>query len=237
MSPSEVSVPEQLPVLTRGKHRSPRKGACLMELVAYLAGERWSDSPACTHPLLATLARHVNDGTSDEARPRLAVLAPSLIGLTGDDLHIDVHVALRCATTALPVVAAEQQRAMAVAVLASERMLDALDGRPTGSLGEASRQALDQLPRVAAEAREFARGHRVSAVGFRRHAARGIVSSAVDGIAQARMTDLDQVLYGLLVDAISDYRAMMDGGEDAATAVDSGKWREVCRLTGSASAR
>ncbi len=35
-----------------------------MELASYLAGERWSDHPACTHPLLAAVARDVNDYTS-----------------------------------------------------------------------------------------------------------------------------------------------------------------------------
>ena len=48
--------PALLPVLSRGKHRNPRKGACFMELASYLAGERWSDHPSCTHPLLAALA-------------------------------------------------------------------------------------------------------------------------------------------------------------------------------------
>ena len=42
-----------VPVLSRGKHRNPRKGACFMEFASYLAGEPWSDHPACTHPLLA----------------------------------------------------------------------------------------------------------------------------------------------------------------------------------------
>jgi len=33
-----------------------------MEFASYLAGERWSDHPACTHPLLAVLARHYGLG-------------------------------------------------------------------------------------------------------------------------------------------------------------------------------
>jgi hypothetical protein len=70
----------------------PRRDRALMELVSYIAGERWSDHPACTHPVLAALARHVNDSMSDEARPRLAVLVPSMIGLTGNDPHIEVQV-------------------------------------------------------------------------------------------------------------------------------------------------
>ena len=67
-------LPALLPTLSRGKHRSPRKGACFMEFASLLAGERWSDHPACTHPLLAAVARHVNDYTSDAARARLAEL-------------------------------------------------------------------------------------------------------------------------------------------------------------------
>ena len=74
MSPDRNAVPDVLPVLSRGKHRNPRKGACFMELASYLAGERWSDHPPCTHALLATVARLVNDFTSDVARPRLAHL-------------------------------------------------------------------------------------------------------------------------------------------------------------------
>src|SRR5215217_9212037 len=57
---------------------------------------RWSDHPACTHSLLASAARLVNDHTSDDRRPCLAELIPSVIGLTGDDLHIDALIALRC---------------------------------------------------------------------------------------------------------------------------------------------
>src|SRR3954469_7130258 len=97
--------PDLMPVLSRGKHRNPRKGACFMELASFLAGERWSDHPACTHRLLAALARHVNDYTSDEGRSRLGELVPSVIGLTSDDPVVDARIALRAATQALPVVA------------------------------------------------------------------------------------------------------------------------------------
>src|SRR5919198_2105013 len=130
--------PELLPTLSRGKHRSPRHGACFMEFASLLAGERWSDHPACTHPLLAAAARDINDHISDPGRAQLAELIPSVIGLTGDDPHIDARIALRCATVALPVVAAQRQRVMAVAVLACERILADLDGRPQGELEERS---------------------------------------------------------------------------------------------------
>jgi len=98
-----------------------------MEFASYLAGERWSDHPACTHPLLALLARHVNDYISDEARQALVGLVPDVIGLTGSDLRIDVRIALRAARTALPVVAEERQWAMATAVLTCERLMADLE--------------------------------------------------------------------------------------------------------------
>lgn len=237
MSTYDIHVPDQLPILSRGKHRSPRKGACFMELASYLAGERWSDHPACTHPLLAAVARNVNDYTSDAGRPRLAVLIPSVIGLTSDDLHVDARIALRCARTALPVVAAERQRVMAVSVLACEHVLTDLDRRPPGSLEEASRSALEQAPRAAQWARRFTREARSSSSGFRRRAAPSIVSYAVDGIARACVPDPDGMLRDLLVEAIGECRAWVHRDADSATRVDAEAWGDACRLSGRARAR
>ncbi len=142
MPGDDIHLPQLLPVLSRGKHRNPRRGACFIELASFLAGERWSDHPGCAHPLLAALARQVNDRASDADRQRLAGLIPSVIGLTSDDPHLDALIALRCATTALPVVAAERQQVMAVAILTCHRVLAALDGRPSGTLQERSRRPL-----------------------------------------------------------------------------------------------
>jgi hypothetical protein len=166
-----VQPPDLFPILSPGKHRSPRTGACFMELASLLAGERWSDHPACTHPLLAAVARHVNDHTSDAGRQRLAELVPSVIGLTGDDLHIDARMALRSATMALPVVAAGRQRVMAVSVLTCDRVLAELDGRAPGSLEEQSRLALAKVPHATAWADRFTSEVRPSSKGFRRQAA------------------------------------------------------------------
>lgn len=76
------SVPDQLPVLTRGWHRGPADGACVMEYVSVLAGARFTDHPRCTPPALAALARLVNDRIIDDGvRSKLALLAPDLIGV------------------------------------------------------------------------------------------------------------------------------------------------------------
>jgi hypothetical protein len=207
MSYHDVQPPDLFPILSPGKHRNPRTGACFMELASVLAGERWSDHPACTHPLLAAVARHVNDHTSDAGRLRLAPLIPSVIGLTGDDLHIDARIALRSATMALPVVAAERQRVMAVAVLTCERVLADLDGRPVGTLEEQSRRALADAPQATEWAYQFTSGVRPSTKGFRRQAAPTIVHDAVQGIAQACVPDPDRMLRDLLVQAIGECAA------------------------------
>jgi hypothetical protein len=207
MPGTEAHLPELVPVLSRGKHRSPRQGACFMELASYLAGERWSDHPACTHPLLAALARDVNDYSSDAARSRLARLIPSVIGLTGDDLHIDARIALLCARMALPVAAAPRQQVMAVAVLACERVLADLDGRPEGWLDQQSRAALAQAPQTARWARGFTGTAAFSAKAFRRHSAPATVHAAVQGIAQACVPQPDQMLCDLLTSAIGECAA------------------------------
>jgi hypothetical protein len=200
--------PELVPVLSRGRHRSPRRGACFMELASYLAGEQWSAHPACTHPLLAALARDVNDHTGDAGLARLAALVPSVIGLTSDDLRLDARIALLSARMALPVAAARRQPVMAVSVLACERVLAVLDQRPAGSLEQPSQAVLAQVPDAAQWARDFtarssARALATSPQAFRQHSAPFIVHAAVEAIAQAYIPQPDQLLRDLLIDAIA----------------------------------
>jgi hypothetical protein len=221
MSRYDHQLPALLPTLSRGKHRSPRKGACFMEFASLLAGERWSDHPPCTHPLLAAVARHVNDYSSDTGRTRLVELIPSVIGLAGEDLHIDAQIALGSARLALPVVAAERQGVLAVGVLSCERVLAELDGRPPGELGEASREALAQVPHATKWAARFtsaAPASALSAKRFRQQAAPAIVRTAVQGIAQACVPDPDGMLRDLLIGAIDACAAWTrrDPGPDVA---------------------
>jgi hypothetical protein len=220
MSDQDVQPPDLFPILSPGKHRSPRTGACFMELASLLAGERWSDHPACTHPLLAAVARHVNDHTSDAGRQRLAELVPSVIGLTGDDLHIDARMALRSATMALPVVAAGRQRVMAVSVLTCDRVLAELDGRAPGSLEGQSRLALAKVAHATEWAYRFTSGIWPSHKGFRRQAAPAIVQDAVEGIAQACVPDPDGMLHALLVETIDACAAWIGRDPDHGAVVD-----------------
>lgn len=175
-----------------------------MEFASYLAGERWSDHPQCTHPLLAELARRVNDHTSDGARSRLVELIPSVIGVTTSDVRLDARIALRCAREALPVASAPRQTVMAVSILSAERVLADLDGRPADSRSDASRAALDQVPHAARDAGRLVGEAGISVAGFRKYAAPNTVRCAVRAIADACVPDPDARLRHLLSGAVED---------------------------------
>jgi hypothetical protein len=220
--------PDLMPVLSRGKHRNPRKGACFMELASYLAGEPWSDHPACTHRLLAALARDVNDHVGDYARSRLAPLIPEVIGLTGSDPRVDAWIAREAALTALPVTAAERQGVAAVGLLRCERMLNQLEGRPRQHVDPRVEAALDSAPL----ARDWARGFTAigwgTSASFVKRSAPAIVHSAVSGIAAAAVANSDEVLVDLLERTIASCRVWF--AHEPATAADTA-WRELRAIT------
>jgi hypothetical protein len=47
--------------LQKGAHDSPDAGMCVMEAVAYISGEPFSDHPACASPILSAFLRRWND--------------------------------------------------------------------------------------------------------------------------------------------------------------------------------
>jgi hypothetical protein len=210
---SSTSAPDLLPVLSRGKHRNPRRGACFMELASFLAGERWSDHPSCTHPLLAELARNVNDRTSDADRPLLAPLIPSVVGLTTDDVRADARIALQCALVALPVAPQPRQRSLAVAVQACLRQAQAHGDHDAGGLRERAEQSLAEVPDAARWAAVFATragldAHDSSHQRFRRHSGPGIVNLATRAISEAAVPSQDVLLRAALEGAIDVCRAL-----------------------------
>ena len=72
--------------LAKGGHETPDEGLCLLEAVAFLAGERHSDHPVCTSRVLGEMGRGLNDVLPDELRQQLVPLIPGLPG-TADDGH------------------------------------------------------------------------------------------------------------------------------------------------------
>ncbi len=222
------SPPDLMPVLSRGKHRNPRKGACFMELASFLAGEQWSDHPACTHPLLASMARDINDHVGDEARRRLAPLIPEVIGLNGTDPRVHAWIAREAAITALPVTACERQGVAAVGLLRCERMLRSLEGEDAYRFDPRSQAALDSVPR----ARDWAQGFTALGWGtngsFAKRSAPAIVHSAVSGIAVAAVPDTDGILVDLLRRTVGLCR---DWCGHTPAAVDLDTWGRLSELT------
>jgi hypothetical protein len=194
-----------------------------MELVAFMAGEPWSDHPACTHPLLAELARAVNDTVSDEARPRLATLVPSAIGLTSDDRRWDLEIALITAAAALPVVLPYRRGPLAVGVLTCERLLASsghTGDRPRGG----ARRVLARFPIAAEWAEAF-----VARTGSARASddpARAVVSYAARAVAESGRPDTDEVLEDLLSGAVRVCQELR--GTPMARRLEPEDWLQVC---------
>ncbi len=196
--------PDVMPILSPGRHRSPLRGACFMEFASYLAGERWSDHPACTHGTLAHLARLVNDLTSDAGRARLTPLIPTVVGLTSDDPLLDVLLTVRAASAALPVAAEERQRSQAVGVRVALSVLAERDDELAAESRELAEAALRAAPAADAWAIRFIEKVGPGRPGMTVRQCRDIVTGAVDGIARACGGDPDERLVALLTAAVSD---------------------------------
>jgi hypothetical protein len=75
-----------LPPLAKGAHKSPEAGACIMEAVAYIAGEPWSDHPECACPVITAFLVAWNDGLPDDERDALLrPLVPRIVGTRGSN--------------------------------------------------------------------------------------------------------------------------------------------------------
>lgn len=193
-------VPVGVPVLSPGRHRSPRRGACFMEFASFLAGERWSDHPACTHPLLAQLARQVNDRIGDEERQRLAPLIPLVVGRRGDErTWFTLPVAVAASTIRdLPEPA---QRVLAAGLLQAEQRCAA---RPDlSATGLQARAALDLVPNAEAWVERMDLRGRITDRTFAKRCAPTMVRRVVDGVVTSGGHDRDQRLRNLLVVALA----------------------------------
>jgi hypothetical protein len=69
--------------LAAGGHDSPRDGICVVELASLLAGERFSDRPACVDRVIGGYLRSLNDRVSHAERQRLLPYAQRAVGSRG----------------------------------------------------------------------------------------------------------------------------------------------------------
>ena len=211
--------PDLMPLLSPGRHRHARKGACFMEMASFLAGEKWSDHPRCTHPLLAVMARAVNDHVGDDVRQELTPLIPQVIGVVGGGPRVDAQIARQAALTALPLVSASRQRVAAVGILCCEAVLADLDDLPRDHVSPESAKALAEVPDAERWARDFLRMGRGPTKSFTKRSAPTIVHNAVVGISNACVPDSDALLLDLLRRTIADCRVWMPPAEPVRTPV------------------
>ena len=185
-----------------------------MEYASVLAGEPWTDDPACTHKLLSGVARGVNDRTSDEGRSRLVPLIPSVIGLDSSDPEIDARIAIRTASMALPVVSEQRQRALAVGILVGRWYLAGIDPEyerrdPTG-LFEDTRRALEATPGAASWAHSFVGEVKLNMKRYRKVSAPNVVRLSIVGLSEACVPDTDTRLFDMLAAVIADVTALTE---------------------------
>ena len=202
-------VPDIVPVLSPGRHRHPGKGACFMEMASYLAGERWSDHPHCTHPTLAALAREVNDHLDAEHRQRIVPMIPEVIDTASDDPRVPLQLSRSCALALLEV-GSPRDGVAALALLHAEAALSVLDGLEPAHLTPQAQGALAGHPEAVRWARRFTGevgSHRRtgSGSGADRRAALATVRCAVTALAPA--TGGQDRLVALLRQAIDLCRA------------------------------
>src|SRR6185312_7529546 len=83
-SAPNLALLDKLGPLKSGAHKGPDDGACIMEAVAYVAGEKWSDAPKCACPVISAFLRAWNDALPDDERDTLLrPLIPQLINTKG----------------------------------------------------------------------------------------------------------------------------------------------------------
>ncbi len=179
-----------------------------MEYASYLAGERWSDHPSCTDPVLAALARAVNDLVSDTRRQELLADVPRVIGLRGSASDT-LRVAASAAASALPISNMHRQNALAVGLRAT---LSALDeqralGDPRAEAPEVrarAEAAFSLAPGATAWVERHPEFDARIPRGRHERAGLEIVRIAACGVAEACVGDADDRLITMLRAAIGE---------------------------------
>lgn len=80
----EMTVDLETLVLLKGNHGSRAEGVCLLEAVAWVAGDIHTDHPECVSPVIAAFGRRWNDDLDDVGRQRLKPYITRMIGTSGN---------------------------------------------------------------------------------------------------------------------------------------------------------
>ena len=82
-APSSAA-PDFMPVLRPGAHSGPDKGACFMEYISVLRGEKFSDCSRSVNPFIANVARILNDNAYSNRLALVALMGPAMSTGTGN---------------------------------------------------------------------------------------------------------------------------------------------------------
>ena len=177
--------------LGKGAHQAGGGEGCLMEMVSFLAGEKWSDSPICASPVIAAYGRALNDRLPDELRPHLTPYIPRLIG-TRASREVEIRRGYVAADVAVRVFAPRALRARGLVV-------------------EAVRlESLEQIVDTATAERARAAAYAAFAAAY---AAAHAAYAAADAAHAAAYADAWRELLPLALTALDEMIALGPGGE------------------------
>ena len=192
---------DYMPVLSSGVHDDPSQGACVMEYVSLLAGEPWSDTPACTHPVLARAAQVVNDELDDSERHQLVPLIGRLFGTAESGTPLDeqkvlsVRLAVWCARQVLPLVRVANRAVFAEALGTAEAWCE---GRATQEECNAAAAATRGAAYAAYDACAAAAAYDAAAYDAATYAAFAAYDAFVAVAGAGDASELVDLLAGLL---------------------------------------
>lgn len=103
MNKTPIRLPD---AISRGCHERPEDGLCVMETVAFIAGERHSDHPGCASRVITEFAIRTNDAMPDD-QTRTRLLGPLVWRIAGTRKGPDLErrLAYECADWAVRTVA------------------------------------------------------------------------------------------------------------------------------------
>jgi hypothetical protein len=219
--PLRQQLPDSLPVLDRGSHVHPDDGACFMEFASVLAGERFSDRPRCTHPVLAAVARAVNDAVGSRARQRLVPLIPDVVGVPRDDPRLGPLLVALCTDRALAV--QERHRACFANGCGSSRCAHRQWLRSAGARARRRLAAVDRAQaRAAGRTGPMGRWGRARYDAVRRHlydaSAEHVISLAVCIVAKCSEAAASELLATAIRTARSPHATLPAAAPAAAQA-------------------
>ena len=172
-----------------------------MEFASFLAGERWSDHPRCTHPLLGHLARLVNDNLSDGDRQQLVTLIPDVVGRRGDE-HTWLRLPVAVAAAPILEVPEETQRVLAAGLMCAELLCADL-GPDLDATRREARAALALVPGAVAWVERLRVPPRAHPRFFAERGGPTMIRCATHGIVTSGAPDVGPRLRALLEAAIA----------------------------------